>query len=199
MTNALTTLSIGLLCLLTLGSAAVGQTDETSKGNVGVNVPNPPLDENQPLADVGGRMGSVAVKLDAKDVSAPVQVAQGHIVGHLDDLLERMRKKVKKCCGGDGEGDGDGECEGDGNKSGKKPGKPLNESRLVGGPGGVGELQASGSQTKQFGDLPAHLRDRILQARERGFPERYEEILGSYYRRLAEQEAKKAPDEGSKD
>ncbi|HMS15729.1 MAG TPA: hypothetical protein PKA37_02740 [Planctomycetota bacterium] len=152
---------------------------------------NPPLDEGRPLGDVGGRMGVVAEKLEVKDVGTRVQVQQGHIVEHLDELLKRARKNVSKCCGGDGEGEG--ECDGEGDNPGKRPKKGLNESRLIGGPGGIGDLQGAGQEGKQFGDLPPHLRERILQAKERGFPESYQEILSTYYRRLAEQDAKKEP------
>ncbi|MEE9392487.1 MAG: hypothetical protein V3W41_08275 [Planctomycetota bacterium] len=49
----------------------------------------------------------------------------------------------------------------------------------------MGALQKKGSNTTQFGDLPPKLRDKILQARKRGFPKGYEKILESYYKRLA--------------
>ena len=181
-----------LVALAILSSLpALAQEEAPSPATKTPSADNPPLDENRPLGDVGGRMGTVAEKLKAKDVGESVQVQQGHIVEHLDELLKRARKKVSKCCGGDGEGEGDGD--GEGNNPGKRPNKPLNESRLVGGPGGIGDLQAAGQDGKQFGDLPPHLRERILQAKERGFPESYQDILSTYYRRLAEQDAKKEP------
>lgn len=161
-----------------------------------VQVPNPPLDENRPLGDLGDRMGVVGGRLAARDGSPPVQALQGHIVGHLDDLLERLRKKVDQCCGGDGDGEGEGDGEGNARGRGNNP---LNESRLVGGPGGVGELQATGQTTRQFGELPPRLRDKIVQARERGFPSRYADVLEEYYRRLAEQEPRKPAEEPSRD
>lgn len=76
----------------------------------------------------------------------------------------------------------------------------MQRSELAGGPGGVGTLQNPGQETKQFGELPEKLRERILQARERGFPPGYEKVLKSYYTRLAEQAAgtKKPPEDAPK-
>ena len=62
----------------------------------------------------------------------------------------------------------------------------MQRSELAGGPGGVGTLRNPGQETKQFGELPEKLRERILQARERGFPPGYEKVLKSYYTRLAQ-------------
>ena len=61
----------------------------------------------------------------------------------------------------------------------------MEESTLAGGPGGAGELADGGGAAAAFGDLPPHLRERILQARRAGFPTRYEKLLEDYYRRLA--------------
>lgn len=53
----------------------------------------------------------------------------------------------------------------------------------------MGELGDEGADSEQFGDLPPRMRDRILQARQAGFPKEYEEYLERYYRRLAREEA----------
>jgi hypothetical protein len=64
----------------------------------------------------------------------------------------------------------------------------MNESTLANGPGGVGELRDEGGEAAAFGNLPAKLRERILQARRAGFPAEYEKMLEDYYQRLAREE-----------
>ncbi|MAG58125.1 MAG: hypothetical protein CMJ83_17710 [Planctomycetes bacterium] len=62
------------------------------------------------------------------------------------------------------------------------------------GPGGIGDLQAAKNKSRQFGDLPPKLRERILQSKDRGFPKGYDRVLTEYYKRLARKEAKKESD-----
>lgn len=64
----------------------------------------------------------------------------------------------------------------------------------------MGTLQNAGDETKKFGDLPPKIREKILQARNRGFPPGYEKALRDYYKRLAEQKTgeKKPPEPDKK-
>ena len=57
----------------------------------------------------------------------------------------------------------------------------------------MGPLQAVDEVGRDFGPLPPHLRGRIEQAKDRGFPDGYESILESYYRRLAKSRADGLP------
>jgi hypothetical protein len=66
----------------------------------------------------------------------------------------------------------------------------LADSVIIGGPGGSGDLHSARDQGDQWGQLPPHQRDRILQSLTEGFPAHYQRILERYYRRLAEE----APD-----
>lgn len=68
---------------------------------------------------------------------------------------------------------------------------------LAKGPGGIGTLQNAGDENKKFGDLPPKLREQILQARSRGFPKGYENVLKNYYKRLAEESTGDKKPEGS--
>lgn len=53
------------------------------------------------------------------------------------------------------------------------------------GPGGVGNLKGVDGSSKQIGNLPPKLRDKVLQAGKAGFPKGYEKLLEDYYKRLA--------------
>ena len=91
-----------LFVALLIPSWATAQNEKPKPGDdpVKVQVPNPPLDEGRPLGDVGDRMGTVANQLKSKKADQEVVSRQQHVVGHLDDLVERLRAKRKKAEGG---------------------------------------------------------------------------------------------------
>ena len=70
-------------------------------------------------------------------------------------------------------------------RSGTQPKKPLEKSQIIGGPGGSGPLDPSGRGAAKLESLPPHLRDRVTQAGNQGFPPEYAGVLEQFYRRLA--------------
>ena len=80
-------------------------------------------------------------------------------------------------------------------KCGPQRAKPANASIIRKGPGGMGDLHAARKDGKDWGELPPHERDRILQSMTEGFPSHYQRILERYYKRLAQE--KPAATDGS--
>ena len=131
------------------------------------------LPESQdPLGDVALDMHSVVKKLTKLNTGKPTQETQQEVVAKLDKLIEELEKQCANCQGG---------------QKGPNPSKPLQDSIIKNGPGGSGKLHASRDDGKNWGELPPHERDRILQSMTDGFPAHYQGILERYYKRLAEE------------
>jgi hypothetical protein len=131
------------------------------------------LPESQdPLGDVALDMHSVVKKLTKLNTGKPTQETQKEVVAKLDKLIEELEKQCANCQGG---------------QKGPNPSKPLQDSIIKNGPGGSGKLHASRDDGKNWGELPPHERDRILQSMTDGFPAHYQGILERYYKRLAEE------------
>ena len=64
----------------------------------------------------------------------------------------------------------------------------MARSQIVRGSGGQGELHQAKSGAGRWGDLPPKRREQILQSTTEGFPPGYEQILQSYYQRLAQEQ-----------
>lgn len=129
-----------------------------------------------PLKDLAQDMDAVVRDLAHEQTGRDVQAKQIAIVEKLDKLIALLDEAMKKACSG-------------GAGSSRNPTKPLQDSVIRGGPGGVGELLAPGTSRKDWGNLPPKEREKILNSRTDGFPAGYEAILESYYRRLAEEQA----------
>ena len=135
-------------------------------------VPKPK--SNNPIAKIADEMHIVVGELSDLSTGEPTQEKQQQIVKKLDEIIAQLEKECEACKKA--------------GKSGNNPNKPLADSVIVGGPGGIGDLHAPRPGGKQWGDLPPHQRDRILQSLENGFPAHYQRILERYYRRLAEEQ-----------
>ena len=132
---------------------------------------------DDPLLDLTSRMTDVARALGNLQTGPPVQARQAEIVRHLDQLIGQLQQTCSSCqsCAG--------------GQAGAGGGRPLSQSAIVSGPGGVGDLTNPGKGRHQLDNLSKETRERILQSREHGFPPGYERILEEYFRRLAEQHA----------
>ncbi|MBI1374185.1 MAG: hypothetical protein GC159_15820 [Phycisphaera sp.] len=130
-----------------------------------------------PLRIIGGGMSEVASDLGQYETHDPVQTKQQRIVRQLDVLIRQLEQQQKG--GGSGNGSGQG--------STNNPTSPLDDSKIVGGPGGIGDLHDPKHGNKGWAELPPHLRDKVLQSKTEGFPPGYEDILRSYYERLAQE------------
>lgn len=123
-----------------------------------------------PIGDLALEMEQVVIDLSGMTTDEPVQGTQKQIVARLDKLIEELEKESEQQRGGG---------------SGSNPSKPMTDSTITGGPGGIGDLHAARKTGKQWAELPPHERDRIVQSMTEGFPAHYQKILERYYKRLA--------------
>jgi hypothetical protein len=131
----------------------------------------------KPITKIAGKMSGVLEKLTKEETGEPVQTRQQTVVRDLDKLIAELEKECAACRG---------------NKSKNNPTRPLNDSRIMGGTGGIGDLTNPGDSEKDWAKLSPRERDRILQSMSEGFPPEYRTVLERYYRRLAEEKSAKA-------
>ena len=137
--------------------------------------------DTDPIDEIAAYMDLATGHLGKKVTGEPTQTTQKTVITKLDELIEKLEKECEACRGS--------------GASGANPTRPLADSKIIGGPGGSGDLHAARSEGDDWGRLPPHERDRILQSLTEGFPPHYQRILERYYRRLAEE----APDDESDD
>lgn len=123
-----------------------------------------------PLTDIALDMEAVVADLSVQETGRPTQETQATIVKKLDALIEQLERELEAAAGG---------------ASGANPQRPLPDSTIIGGPGGIGDLRTPRELGKKWGELPPKERERILQSLSEGFPPHYQKILEHYYRRLA--------------
>ena len=124
-----------------------------------------------PLAPITDKMSDIVGDLADKDTGKPVQAKQQEVVSSLDAIIKQLEQQKSK----------------QGNGGGNNPTKPMNDSRIASGPGGIGDLHDPRSGTHNINNLPPKLRDTIIQSKTEGFPPGYESLLQSYYQRLAQE------------
>jgi hypothetical protein len=129
-------------------------------------------EQADPLGELALEMEQVVIDLSGMTTGEPVQETQKGIVTRLDKLIEELEKESEQMRGG---------------TSSANPMRPMNDSMIKGGPGGIGDLHAARKTGKQWAELPPHERDRIVQSMTEGFPAHYQKILERYYKRLAEE------------
>jgi hypothetical protein len=135
---------------------------------------------DDPLGEIAADMDRVVIDLSGANTAKPTQTAQKKVVGKLDVLIARLEEEAQSSRG---------------NASGANPVRPLADSQIIGGPGGIGDLHAARKNGKQWGELPPHQRDKIVQSLTEGFPAHYQKILERYYKRLAEEKPAVSADE----
>ena len=126
--------------------------------------------EEDPLKYIARDMKSVVGDLDNLKTDRPVQAKEERCINDLDALIKKLESATQGSGGGS-----------------LNPTRPLNSSRIVGGPGGIRDLHDPKAGEKKWGELPPKEREQILQSKTDGFPPGYEAILQSYYRRLAQE------------
>ncbi|HEX8525053.1 MAG TPA: hypothetical protein VF669_22570 [Tepidisphaeraceae bacterium] len=129
--------------------------------------------EEDPLKYIVKDMGSVAVDLGKYQTDHPVQQKEERVVADLELVIKKLEEQMKK--GGSGGG-------------GLNPSRPMADSVIAGGPGGIRDLHDPKAGEKTWGNLPPKQREQILQSKTDGFPPGYEALLQSYYRRLAQEQ-----------
>jgi len=136
-----------------------------------------------PVSSITHKMTGVAVDLGKTQTGEPVQVKEKQVIADLDELIAQLEKECQQC------------------KNGMKknnPSRPLADSVIRSGTGGIGDLVAPGESNKDWAKLSARERDRILQSMSEGFPPEYRLVLERYYRRLAEEKSAKTAGDGAK-
>jgi hypothetical protein len=128
-------------------------------------------DANDSATKVVDKMHAAVGQLKKLNTGNPTQKTQKEIIENLDGLIALLEKEA------------------DGASGMKNPNarRPMNDSRIGSGPGGMGDLLAARNEGKDWGELPPHERDRILQSMTEGFPPHYQRILERYYKRLAQE------------
>ena len=132
----------------------------------------PDTKSTTPVDGITKRMGGVARELALTETGEPVQAEQGLVIRDLDVLIAELEKECQAC------------------KNGIKknnPTRPLPDSVIRSGTGGMGDMGSPGTLEKDWGKLSEGERDRILQSMSEGFPPEYRTVLERYYRRLAEE------------
>jgi len=122
-----------------------------------------------PIKFIASDMKSVVGYLSEYHTDQPVQARQQQVVSQLDEVIAQLEKECKNGKPG----------------SALNPSKPMPDSKLGGGPGGIHELTDPKASEKAWGNLSPKQREQILQSKTDGFPPGYESLLQSYYKRLA--------------
>lgn len=137
---------------------------------------------NDPLGHLEEQMDDLVQDIHESDTSDQTQAQGEEVVRKMDTLIAMLEKASSACssCSGSGQG-----------KAQANANKPAKDSTLSAGPGGSGELGASGEGNNRFEDLDPAQRDAILRANEenKGLPAEYDALLAEYYQRLAAERA----------
>ena len=170
-------------CLAGIAHAEPSTTEPTAQVTHGIHMrlapPKVPLLESEdPLDVITQQMTGVVDDIAALKTGQPVQHEQKEIVDSLDTINKGLEQQKS------------------GNGGGGNPTRPMTDSRIARGPGGIGDLKNPSLESRNFATLPPKDRDAILQSKTEGFPPGYESLLQSYYSRLAEEKGSGHPASG---
>ncbi len=135
-----------------------------------------------PISGISRKMTVVSGELEKQTTGEPVQTKQKTIVRELDDLIASLEQQCQACRNGIKK---------------NNPSRPMADSRISRGTGGIGDLTNPAESQKDWAKLSGRERDRILQSMSEGFPPEYRTVLERYYRRLAEEKAAPAAGTGA--
>jgi len=128
------------------------------------------------ITGVSVKMTGVAGELAKTRTGEPVQIEEKSIVHDLDELIAALEKECANCRG----------------VKRNNPTRPMADSVIRSGTGGIGDLVDPRESNKDWAKLSGRERDRILQSMSEGFPPEYRLVLERYYRRLAEEKTVQA-------
>lgn len=151
--------------------------------------------QGDPLGTLEEEMYELVQDIDDSDTDEQTQAQGEEVVRKMDALiamLEKASSACSSCAGGGGSQPGNGPANGN---------QPAQDSTLAAGPGGSGELGASGEGNNRFEDLDPAQREAILRANEenQGLPAEFDALLAEYYQRLAAERALTAEDDEAGD
>jgi hypothetical protein len=128
------------------------------------------------ITPISAKMTDVSGFLAKTETGEPAQTKEKEVLSDLDALIAKLEKECEKC------------------KNGVKrnnPSRPMADSMIRSGTGGIGTLVDPGQSQKDWAKLSPRERDRILQSMSEGFPPEYRTVLERYYRRLADEKTVK--------
>lgn len=147
---------------------------------------------DDPLGTLESEMSDLVLDIDGSDTDEQTQAQGEEVVRKMDTLIAMLEQASSACssCNGGGQGQKPGNGPANGNQ-------PAPDSTLAAGPGGSGELGASGEGNNRFEDLDPAQREAILRANEenQGLPAEFDALLAEYYQRLAAERALTAEDD----
>ncbi|MBX2850626.1 MAG: hypothetical protein KTR15_02640 [Phycisphaeraceae bacterium] len=150
--------------------------------------------QGDPLGTLEEEMYELVQDIDESDTDEQTQAQGEEVVRKMDTLIAMLEKASSACssCSGGGSKPGNGPANGN---------QPAPDSTLAAGPGGSGELGASGEGNNRFEDLDPAQREAILRANEenQGLPAEFDALLAEYYQRLAAERALTAEDDEAGD
>jgi hypothetical protein len=132
-----------------------------------------------PLGDVVLDMQVATKWLSKATTNAITQETQKDAVERLNALIIELEKQRQQ---------------GNGSQAMRNPTSPMQDSMVHGGPGGQGKMRGARDDGKHWAELPPHERERIMQSMTEGFPAHYQNVLESYFKRVAEEKTVKADD-----
>ena len=156
---------IATLAALTLSSVSVSAAE--------------PEKSADPLGDVVLDMKVATRWLAKSTTNAITQETQKDAVERLDAIIIELEKQRQSM--------GQGQAP-------RNPNSPMQDSMVKSGPGGSGKMRAARDDGKHWAELPPHERERIMQSMTEGFPAHYQNVLESYFKRVAEEKTVKADD-----
>ncbi len=130
--------------------------------------------ERGSLDDIARRMGHVGRRIELGQAGPRTNDLAAEVVKSLDDLIKKAEDERQKQNAASGRG--------------QASGQPAQESRPLEGKG-EGKVDHKPTGTgRDWGNLPAKVRDAALQQIGKDFPAHYREIIEEYFRRLAAEE-----------
>jgi len=153
-------------------------------------------EESNPLLEIARRMRLVGNRISQNDSGSNTQDLQTGIVKDLNAMIEQARKNCRKCKPGNGQSQPTAQRQQIGQPS-PNPGTPgTNPAKDPTGsnprPPGNGEGVTADLEQVQavikdiWGQLPAGVREQMLQSPPEEFLPNYERLIEQYFRRLAE-------------
>lgn len=150
--------------------------------------------KEDPFGHLEEEMYDLVQDIDESETDEATQAQGEEVVRKMDTLIAMLEQASSACSSCAGSGSGQGQSQANGNN-------PAQDSTLAAGPGGSGELGASGEGNNRFEDLDPAQREAILRANEenQGVPAEFDALLAEYYQRLAAERALTAEEDGAGD
>lgn len=154
-------------------------------------------DEN-PMLDIAQKMQQVQGLVGKAETGQPTQQLQAGILTRLDELLKAARSQKQQCKGGQSSSKGAAPRQASAQSQPKpdskgKPNEPKTTKAQPGGKPGVYRpdmAEMNDVLKRVWGELPEREREQMLELPVEEFLPKYELLIESYFKRLAEEQGK---------